>query len=159
MDADAKICTKCFERKPIEMFSMATAKRGVRRSVCKACHKLWAAEWWRKNGKESYLKHKAYQREWREKNPEKYALRQRRYHLKRKYQVTIAGFQERVLAQGGKCAICQEPSTLVVDHCHRSSRVRELLCQPCNKGLGGFRDNPRYLEAAIKYLEKHNEDR
>jgi hypothetical protein len=39
-----------------------------------------------------------------------------------------------------------------VDHGHETGEVRGLLCSNCNLGLGYFKDNPKYLEGAIKYL-------
>lgn len=41
-----------------------------------------------------------------------------------------------------------------VDHDHRSGRVRGVLCDPCNIGIGGLRDDPSLLAAAIVYLER-----
>jgi hypothetical protein len=52
---------------------------------------------------------------------------------------------------GGDCAICRKPSE-VVDHRHSDGEVRGLLCNLCNLGLGHFRDSPKLLEAAIRYL-------
>jgi len=65
--------------------------------------------------------------------------------------------------QGGRCALCREEfsSTPVVDHdhscCPEQTRscgecVRGLLCSPCNKGLGFFRDAPDRLSRAMEYL-------
>ena len=156
-----KKCAKCGEQKPFSEFHKDKRQRLGLQCRCKACHKVLAAAWWAKNGKTSYLKQKRSQMEWRRNNPEKYALRQRRYHLKRKYAMTLVEFQERVAAQGGKCACCgRDGRELVIDHDHASGDVRELLCQPCNKMLGCAEDSPEVLRAGATYLEKHNgEDR
>lgn len=65
--------------------------------------------------------------------------------------------------QGGKCAVCREPEVskrkgavlnLAVDHCHKTGRVRGLLCSSCNGGMGLFKDSPERLMAAIRYLQQ-----
>jgi len=58
------------------------------------------------------------------------------------------------------CAICQEPLELsktgyAIDHCHRSGKIRDLLCVFCNQGLGRFKDDLYILERAKRYLEQH----
>ena len=62
--------------------------------------------------------------------------------------------------QNYKCAICDkipEPygnhTKLVIDHCHEKNKIRSLLCDKCNKGLGHFQDSIKNLQNAIKYLE------
>lgn len=66
-------------------------------------------------------------------------------------------------AQAGRCGICrrtltnnvlndEEKLTLHVDHNHKSGEVRGLLCSNCNTGLGLFKDDPRRLKRAIRYL-------
>lgn len=50
------------------------------------------------------------------------------------------------------CVICGDEGALVVDHDHRTGRVRGALCQRCNMGLGHFRDDPDLLEQAAMYV-------
>jgi len=60
-------------------------------------------------------------------------------------------------SQGFACALCKEPigenETFHYDHDHITGEFRGLICHLCNLGLGGFRDSPRILFAAMMYLE------
>jgi len=95
--------------------------------------------------------------------------RVRRIHLRRHYGLTPDDFEAMRSKQDGKCAICKEvPSPsgrlarevfahgLHVDHNQKTGRVRGLLCNNCNNGLGRFMDDPVRLRAALRYLRKHN---
>lgn len=57
--------------------------------------------------------------------------------------------------QEGCCAICKRQRPLDIDHCHERGNVRELLCGPCNRGLGFFDDDPDVVKSALAYLRKH----
>ena len=62
--------------------------------------------------------------------------------------------------QNNSCAICgtKKPGghgTFVVDHCHKTSKIRGLLCNHCNTGLGKLGDNVENLQKAIRYLLKN----
>jgi hypothetical protein len=56
----------------------------------------------------------------------------------------------------GKCEICQTDlnGKGVIDHCHKSGKVRGILCTRCNVGVGMFRESLDTFLQAIKYLEK-----
>lgn len=56
-----------------------------------------------------------------------------------------------------KCAICGDTGPLVVDHSHKTGKVRDMLCNHCNRGLGHFRDNPVLLEQAAEYIRRTTE--
>jgi hypothetical protein len=87
-------------------------------------------------------------------NPE----RVRDIKLKSNYGLTPGGYAELLAAQGGLCKICKtcKPrgrGAFNVDHCHATGRVRGLLCNACNLGLGMFKDSPELLTAALAYLK------
>lgn len=89
--------------------------------------------------------------------------RLRDMEYQRKYGITLAEYDFMAAAQCGKCAICGidesgvKHGRLHVDHCHETNKVRGLLCNNCNHGLGKFKDNPKLLSEAIKYLEEPSE--
>ena len=85
----------------------------------------------------------------------------RKNKLKKKYGIDSKDYDAMLRKQDGLCAICKKPETsvrsgkfllLAVDHCHKTGRVRGLLCSACNRGLGLFYDNPFSLDTAAKYL-------
>lgn len=70
---------------------------------------------------------------------------------------------EMLAAQDDKCAICKNPiafndRTAVIDHNHKTRKIRGLLCIGCNTGIGSFEENTISLHNAINYLKSHNED-
>jgi len=80
------------------------------------------------------------------------------WHLKRKYNITLEQHKQMIEDQGNCCAICDEVMTKpCVDHNHDTGAVRELLCDPCNKALGLFREDTRILEKAVMYIRFHDE--
>lgn len=65
--------------------------------------------------------------------------------------------EARAFRAGKTCAICGRTEEEVgrphhVDHCHQRGHVRGVLCEPCNRALGMFGDDPARLEAAATYL-------
>jgi hypothetical protein len=61
--------------------------------------------------------------------------------------------------QQGRCAICNTAfdDDVCSDHVDaiNGPHPRGLLCRACNFGLGQFKDNPKILMAAARYITKH----
>jgi hypothetical protein len=75
--------------------------------------------------------------------------------LKREYGITLEDYSRMQKEQNGLCMICGKKSKLVVDHCHKTNKVRGLLCSKCNSGLGMFNDSILSLNYAIKYVRRY----
>jgi protein-arginine kinase activator protein McsA len=100
-----------------------------------------------------YTPSKEYFIDWNRRNPEKIELYKKRGRLAR-YKLTVEQYDALHFLQGGKCSICQNPIiNLHVDHDHKTGKVRGLLCNNCNTGLGSLRDSLEILKSAVKYLE------
>lgn len=79
-------------------------------------------------------------------------------YLRRKYGITWQQYLWMLHSQGGKCALCLSPPkklALNVDHCHKTLRVRGLLCFRCNKFLIGRwrKEHAALLQRAAYYLK------
>ena len=75
----------------------------------------------------------------------------------KRWDMSESEFQDRLAAQGNKCAICSKEIVgrdIHRDHCHSTGEWRGLLCNNCNRGLGHFQDDPELLVAAAFYLVK-----
>jgi Recombination endonuclease VII len=77
---------------------------------------------------------------------------------RRKYGVTSEDYQRMLTEQEGRCAMCKRyfGEALRVDHCHRTGRVRRLLCHGCNVGFGFFGEDANALRTAADYSDEFN---
>ena len=83
-------------------------------------------------------------------------------HLKR-YGLTREQYEAMLAAQHGGCAVCggtngssRNRKLLCVDHCHHTGKVRGLLCDNCNRGIGALKDDLGLVRKALLYLEAHH---
>jgi len=135
-------------RPAVEFYKNAKAKDGLR-CDCKPCRHMYYIA--------NKIKRDAYAKEWARLNPERVRATQRKTHLKNNYGMTCETYAALANKQKHKCAICEIKLTqnkLHVDHCHKTGRVRGLLCGGCNRGLGLFKDSVKALSKAIVYLKK-----
>jgi hypothetical protein len=86
--------------------------------------------------------------------------------LKRTYGLTLEEYRDRLKQQSYLCEICGlpesrtfkgKPQDLSIDHCHITGKIRGLICNNCNVGLGRFKDSLETLRKAVKYCEKFEE--
>lgn len=104
--------------------------------------------------------------EWGKKNPEK--LEAKKLRAKAKVlgiKITYEEYKDLCIKQNNLCAICKKPEItkhwktktnyiLSIDHCHKTKKVRGLLCKKCNTSIGFFEDNIELMKNAISYLTK-----
>lgn len=78
-----------------------------------------------------------------------------------KYKLSVEEYAHLLNDQDHRCTICGTrewggiSGNPHVDHCHTSGRVRSLLCDRCNRGIGIFLEDPERLTAAAAYLRSH----
>lgn len=147
-----KPCSQCGEIKPLSEFYK---QRQYYSGRCKNCMQDARKEYTQKRGhvwKETRRNRYASDKEYRQK------IRGR--ELYRKYKITQQEYDDLLEKQGGVCKICKQlrpwrgSTTLHVDHCHQSGRVRGLLCHFCNSLLGYTGEDIAVPRAAIEYLRE-----
>lgn len=106
-------------------------------------------------GKGKFCCNECYQ-EYRKKNKKDVKELNRLYQKKTKYGISPEDYYSMFEKQNNRCAICGEEfsdsNKAFVDHCHKTNKVRGLLCTRCNTLLGMAKDNIETLQNAIKYL-------
>lgn len=107
-------------------------------------------------------KMRQYYKEYYHKYRDKHIINMKASRLKRDYAITPDDYAQMKEDQGGVCAICGQPETmkkrdLSIDHCHKTKKVRGLLCNTCNVGLGRFNDSAELVRRAFVYLARYKE--
>lgn len=132
-----KNCSKCGVEKQLNLFGKTKKSKDGYRGQCNSC-------------RNSYLKY------WSSKNKEK--RRDQKYRTR--YGTSIEAYNDMLRSQYGCCAICLSTAPkigkyFVIDHCHKTAKIRGLLCRNCNSAIGLLEENIKFLENSILYLKKH----
>ena len=90
---------------------------------------------------------------------EKNQRRRRDYNLRVAFNITLEDYEVMFNIQQGKCYLCHKHQSelkmrLAVDHDHETGKVRKLLCNHCNLGIGQLKHDPKLLKRAVVYLEE-----
>lgn len=169
-----KNCTRCLVEKNEDEFYIQKSKWGDRPSSwCKNCICID-----RKNFRDSNpgilrKRRKEYRqrnsqvidarcKEWRKKYFERHPYKQFEYRIKSEYGITAHQFHEMIIEQENKCALCEKyfnhngtKTNFGIDHCHKTGKVRGLLCYQCNSAIGYVKESTTTLEKMIAYIKKH----
>ena len=142
----SKYCTKCGKKKNTSSFSKHKGMPDGLMKICRICRQATTKKYL-DNSKIDDL--------------EGFKLHNRINHLKRQYKITIEQYNGMFVKQNGKCAICnkhqQELSrNLAIDHNRETGKIRGLLCDSCNMGIGKFFENEKWLLEAANYLKITN---
>lgn len=166
--SELKICPACEEEKPQDEFYKGYAR-------CKVCRNKYMDEYARTHP--DYVKRRvdklnALHEQIKADPVRSTKLRQRRNRLNSrkdreyKFGLTHEQYQAKSKMQGDVCAICKNPETvknkkgevrtLAVDHCHKTDRIRDLLCFRCNTKLHVLEDE-NFRSVAEAYLASHEQ--
>ena len=175
---ETKICLTCKQNKPTSCFHKAKKEKDGLQYHCIDCSKKYHAKRYIEQKDKLKVQLKKYKQDnkekldaaallWKKNNPDKVKQYQRTSNLRKNFGLTMDEYQQMLEKQNNLCAICgkpetfihhrtKEPARLAVDHCHKTNKVRQLLCRKCNSAIGLFHENVKVMQNAINYLESHN---
>lgn len=142
---DTKVCNKCNVDKPVSEYYI-DPRRNKPRGICKKCMndaKL-AANRNREGGNQKY---------------------QLKYYLKNKYGIELDTYID-MMESTSHCELCgaaiksritgkSKGKFKALDHCHKTGKIRGVICSNCNIALGLINDDVETLKRMIIYLDTH----
>jgi len=140
-----KRCTQCKEEKDLLTFYNSKASKDGKSYRCKECDKISGIAY-------------------RKRHKERDRRNRRDTSWRIKYGLTPKMYNQMLEDQNGKCPICQNQlregwtknhhkNRACIDHCHKTNKVRGILCTMCNKGIGLLGDDLEGILRAKEYLE------
>lgn len=166
-----KFCSKCATEKSMNDFFKDSTKKDGFCSNCKLCCSERSIKYRQKPEKRKQARIRS--RLWHKNNKEYAkkrkqlcydATKQRVNKLKKFYGLTQQNYDDLLKKQMSCCAICKtnkatkKGGNFPVDHCHKTGKIRGLLCHLCNRGLGMFKDDLTLLQKAVEYITQTSED-
>lgn len=145
-----KKCSSCCENKEASEFYKRTLSPDGLAYICKICDNTLHKEYFVKNAD----KVRAQRKDFRLRNKSRLSI------AKNRAKCSPEEFTRLFSVQEGKCAICGTHQSemrrrIAVDHCHKTNRIRGLLCDNCNRCLGLLKDSKEFLMLAFNYLLKY----
>lgn len=130
-------------------------------SACKDCYKIDSVWYRNKNRELLNKKRKDYYYKNQEREIQKardirkdYPERTFATNIKTRFGITTDEYESMLKKQKGGCAICEmkhnHKRRFCVDHCHKTNKVRGLLCNGCNTGVGFYELHKEKYEKYLK---------
>lgn len=156
LETGTKKCQTCKEIKLLNEFHNSRTSKDGKTARCKICDSRARKKYYEEN--EKGRKH-AY-------------IKNRNRTLYNKYKITHDEYMELLTKQNNSCGICnitleqfqakarskngldKRQKMFAVDHCHKTNKIRGLLCNNCNRAIGLLGDTANNLKNAYNYLLK-----
>jgi hypothetical protein len=161
-----KVCARCGIEKPLEVYNKDKSHPDGKHPYCRSCRT--ECNRLRRNSNPILFNEKARMacHKWNEKNP-RY---KRNYYALTRYGISgieLTAYAKKMTnEQNNKCAICGITGTvigltaekniirLIIDHNHKTNKLRGLLCDSCNRALGCVKENKDIIKSLLLYIEK-----
>lgn len=148
-----RFCRACNTTKPLTDFYRNRSRAKGRYTICKPC---WSAK---QKARDSTPAGRAARSRYcaKYRASTKGRRKAKDFKLRRDYNITIEDYERMATAQGGCCAICHKPPTknpLYVDHCHKTGRIRGLLCAVCNHLIARVESDAELFGRIVQYLKR-----
>jgi len=151
--AGLKKCCRCKEDKELDCFPIARRRADGRGSACRICQAKYSKEWAERNPERRRDLCRVYMKANHRRFKSQVGEGRRDGRLKRKYGISSLRLEEMKEEQDHCCLICRKKKRLVIDHDHKTGKIRGLLCIRCNQALGLFGDDMDGVKRAYRYLE------
>ena len=175
--APEKRCYLCGNTKAIEHFRKvnyitSTGKQSWHfSSGCMECERQKDRERYQNNREHEKARQREYNKNhkqertatakrYRERNPEKVKLWQKwgwSRARERLYGIDVVAFDAFMERHGNRCNICDstgDAARLCIDHCHKTGKLRGVLCAGCNLAVGNIREDAARARRLAEYIEK-----
>jgi hypothetical protein len=149
----------CKQINPQTTESFKQRPNGNLKSWCKICDTIYSKKWKALNKDKVKSWNAVAAKAWRKSNPNLYkGTNLKKYWPNLSGKESFEAYNKLIDLQHSKCNICQKHQSelkysLCVDHCHKTNKVRGLLCDNCNQALGLLKDDIESLKRAIKHIE------
>lgn len=145
-----KECFECKKILTLSDFSKDLSKKDGKSIYCRYCLRKRL----KRNRKNDLNFNKK-----RQINRKKYKKTEIDYALKYRYGISLEEKNRMLELQNNQCKICKSNQTdqksFAVDHCHKTGKIRSLLCGRCNRTLGIIKEDINILKAMIEYIKEH----
>ena len=143
-----KTCPKCsIEKTELDFYKCKSKSDGLQ-SWCKSCES--------KRNRDS-KRHRKYADKKKKENPYwKVQRAHKKFATKNgmDFESLEKWYEKQWMKQQAQCAICGKvfSDDDCIDHCHKTNKLRGLLCICCNTGIGMLKDSSELCLKASEYL-------